>query len=108
MAAQKIEHGTVVGTALRAERVNGSFKDREPNPDGSQRDVVYDYWELRVLTDAADLCVLRVPSDTTGRPLYPIPATNERIMAHVEYRAAGGNVKATVTSFADVDELVPA
>lgn len=105
MAAQKIEHGIVEGKALRAERHSGSFRDREPNPDGTQRDVVYDYWELRVLTDAADLAVLRVPSDAQGRPLYAIPATDERVRAHVEYRSAGGNVKATVTAFDPADAL---
>lgn len=99
MSAQKIEHGEVVGTLLKHERVNGNFTGQ----DGGQ--VAYDYFELRVLTPAADLCVLRVPADNLGRPNLPIPPTGEDLHALVEYRAAGGNVKATVTAFVAVDDL---
>lgn len=100
MTAQKIEHGSVRGQALKSERVVGQFTGQ----DGGN--VAYDYHEIRVLTATADLCVLRVPSDNSGRPILPLPATGEDVYADVEYRAAGGNVKATVTAFHDVDALV--
>lgn len=102
MSAQKIEHGEVVGQLLKHERVVGNFTGQ----DGGA--VAYDYHELRVLTPAADLCVLRVQSDNSGRPALQLPGNGEDLHALVEYRAAGGNVKATVTAFVPVDELVSA
>ncbi|MDM7856661.1 hypothetical protein, partial [Cellulomonas alba] len=57
--------------------------------------VAYDYFELRVLSPEADLSVLRVPADNSGRPAVPLPDQGDEIRARVEFRSAGGNVKAT-------------
>ncbi|MDM7856670.1 hypothetical protein, partial [Cellulomonas alba] len=62
MAAQKIEYGIVEGTALRVDRNVGSFNNERGEA------VAYDYFELRVLSPEADLSVLRVPADNSGRP----------------------------------------
>lgn len=88
--AQQSATVEVEGRVTRTERKSGSFTDRED----PTRTVTYDFQESRLVTADLDVVQVRFPVDGS----IPIPPADEVVRLRCEARAAGGNIKLTVTS----------